>query len=189
MLDHSLFMLCYRFNHKGTYPAGHGQQSIETIIERKVTPKGGHRTKSKFGGSESVDSHGLFLAENINPTATVYSDESGVAKSTFMTTKFDIGSCNHSKGHFVNPNDYGCQSSDQRGCNIAENSHKKLRIRRRKRNGDGARNVFITETSHRQLALFWENWMSCYTNNKPKDILVTWWSHCALLYRKIPIDS
>lgn len=76
------------------------------IIERQLTEKCQHREKSKFGGTENTANHGQFVLDNIDPTTLLYNDDGAIGKSKDMNTRLTIGSTVHSKGEFVNPDDY-----------------------------------------------------------------------------------
>ena len=71
-----------------------------------MTSKGQHRQKSKFGGTENTENHGQFVLDNVKPTTLLYNDDGAIGKSKEMNKRLTIGSCVHSKGEFVNPNDY-----------------------------------------------------------------------------------
>ena len=174
----------YRKYHEGRCPDGHLKQSTQKIVERRLTTKHQHRTKSQYGGPESIADKGSFILNNVKDTATIYSDQSGLGRSNFLNNKFDVGTTNHSKGEWVNPKDYDREAFSQSHDQNAENAHKRSRIQKLLRNGPGMRNIFPTEDTHRQKWLFFEDWSACFTNRSPEDMVVTWLQHLSLVYRK-----
>ena len=158
------------------------------IIERQKTAKGGHRAKSKFGGTESVVNHGKFIIDNIEPTAPTYADDSGLAKSKELNKRLTIGTANHSAGEFINPEDYNRPAAEKRGDQMVEYSFKKTRRSRNNRNGSGSRNIDIHETGSRQMMLYAEDWFATWTNWQAEDVIVTWFHHAGLQYSGISIE-
>ena len=87
-------------------PRGYQQQTTLRVVERQLTEKGQHRTKSKYGGTENTANHGQFVIDNLKRTTLLYADDGRVAKAKAMNNMFTIGTTVHSKGEFVNPQDY-----------------------------------------------------------------------------------
>ena len=173
----------------GRKQPGSRKQSTVRIIERRVTAKGGHKQKSKFEGTDSVKNHGQFLIDNINVTTPVFHDGGGLGKSAVMNETFSIGSCNHSDGQWVNYDDKNRSAFEKRHDQNAENSFRRTKRQKIIRNGPGLRNTNIEENSRRQMNLYLEDWLRCFTNLKTKDIIITWMQHAALMRENRKIDG
>ena len=147
--------------------------------------------KSKFGGSESTNNHGTFIKQNVDRTSSIFSDDGPIGRSNFLKQSFDVGTTVHSNGEFVNRQDIEMkvQAFDTRHDQNDEHSFKQTRGRHRKRNGNGLKNVFISEQTQRQKSLFLEDWINCFTNGTPADVCITWWMHDTLLFLGLPVEQ
>ncbi len=113
--------------------------------------------------------------------APYWQDGCGISHSKFMYDRYDVGSCNHKKMEYTDPQTINRNSLQRISNNIVENCHITVKLGNKTRRGYGSR-CGEKGKKNRQRWMTYIDWRNTNTNATPIDTLIVFMSHLRKLH-------